>query len=60
MSDHDMFRLRQEMETMNHTITQLRAEIHSLRVLMDYLQDSIPTTKTQTGGIVYPPPPFFL
>ena len=52
MSDHDMFRLRQEMETMNHKITQLRAEIHSLRVEMGYLRDSIPTPKTQTGGIV--------
>ena len=52
MSDHDMFRLRQEMETMNHTIRRLSAEIHSLRVEMGYLRDSIPTTKTQTGGIV--------
>tara|TARA_R100001244_G_C5154074_1_gene130133 strand:+ start:101 stop:259 length:159 start_codon:yes stop_codon:yes gene_type:complete len=52
MSDHDMFRLRQEMETMRSKIQQLVAEIHSLRVEMGYLRDSIPTTKTQTGGIV--------
>ena len=52
MSDYDMFRLRQEMESMNHKITQLRAEIHSLTVEVGYLRDSIPTPKTQTGGIV--------
>ena len=56
MSDHDMFRLRQEMETMRSKMQQLVTELHSLRVEIGYLRDSIPTsdnyTKTQTGGIV--------
>ena len=58
MSDHDMFRLRQDMSIMRSNFAdckikmqQLVAELHSLRVEMGYLRDSIPTTKTQTGGI---------
>ena len=56
MSDHDMFRLRQDMDIMRSEMQKLVAELHSLRVEMGYLRDSIPTsdnyTKTQTGGIV--------
>ena len=48
MSDHDMFRLRQEMETMNHTIRRLSAEIHSLRVEMGYLRDNTNLHTSQT------------
>ena len=52
MSDYEMMRLQQEVHILRDKITNLVAEIHSLRVEMGYLRDSIPTPKTQTGGIV--------